>query len=99
MLPRAARVRASLRRRSIDGPPIGVALIGPDDAARLVSVDVGGALWVLSWGSRRDLVKVALSRGFRVYASLGQLVEALHAGLAVGLVLEALRGVALFPFD
>ena len=79
--------------------PIGVALVGDDDAARLVSLDVDGVLWVLAWGSRRDLVKVSLSRGFRVYASLGQLVEALHRGLAVGLVLELLPGVALFPFD
>lgn len=79
--------------------PVGVAIVGPQDEARLVSVDWAGQLWVLAVGSRVELVKVALARFFRVYASLAKLCDALLVGLAVGIVHELWRGGVLFVFE
>lgn len=62
----------------------GVALHGPRDAAVLLSVDADGVLWCFGEGTRARLVADCLSRSWRVYASVGQLVRALDAGLCFG---------------
>lgn len=62
----------------------GVALHGPREAALLVSVDADGVLWCFGEGTRARLVSDCLSRPWRVYASVGHLVYALHAGLCFG---------------
>ena len=62
----------------------GVALLGPRDAALLVSVDAEGVLWVFGEDTRARLVSLCLARPWRVYASLSQLVQALQAGLCFG---------------
>ena len=68
----------------------GVALLGGTDSAYLVSLSCEGELFVVESGSRRQLVRRALDYGWRVYASVGCLVDALHRGLCFGAV-ERLR--------
>ena len=81
------------------GCVFGVALVGPAAPCDLVSVDVDGVLWLLDRGSRAQLVRRCLDRQWRVYASLGQLVDALHRGLCFGLSPRMLRDVSAVPWD
>lgn len=61
-------------------------MLGPQQAAELVAVDVDGVLWLLERGSRRDLVRWCLLRQVRVFVGPGALIEALRAGQVVGLL-------------
>lgn len=75
----------------------GVALHGPRDAALLLSVDGDGVLWCFGEDSRPRLVAACLSRPWRVYASVGQLVYALNAGLCFGVTPQLLTRIPARP--
>lgn len=66
------------------GAVFGVALLNAGGVSYLVSVSCDGELLVFDTGSRAQLVRRCLERGWRVYGRLGRLVEALHAGLCFG---------------
>lgn len=67
---------------------VGVALIGTAEFSELVAVDVDGSLWSVGYGEARELVRRCIEGFARVYRSLGELVQALRAGHAVGLLVE-----------
>lgn len=77
----------------------GVALQGPRESALLLSVDADGVLWCFGEDSRPRLVSACLSRPWRVYASVGQLVYALNAGLCFGVTPQLLTRVPARVFD
>lgn len=77
----------------------GVALHGPRELAELVSVDADGVLWCFGDDSRPRLVSACLARPWRVYASVGLLVEALDVGLCFGVTPELLRRIPARLFD
>lgn len=77
----------------------GVALHGPRELALLLSVDADGVLWSLGEDSRARLVSACLSRPWRVYASVGHLVEALRAGLCFGVTPVLLARTPGRPVD
>jgi len=66
------------------GCVFGVALLDAEDGAYLVSVSCDGELLVFDAGSRVQLVRRCLERGWLVHATLGRLVLALHRGLCFG---------------
>lgn len=75
----------------------GVALFDFEAGCYLVSVSCDGELMVFDVGTRRELVRRCLERGWRVYASLGLLVEALEAGLCFGVSPRLLRDIQGVP--
>lgn len=81
------------------GCMFGVALHGPRDAALLLSVDADGVLWCFGEDTRPRLVSACLSRPWRVYASVGQLVYALNAGLCFGVTPSLLSRLPGRVFD
>lgn len=66
------------------GAVFGVALLDAEGAAYLVSLSVDGELLVFDVGSRAQLVRRCLERGWLVHGRLGRLVEALERGLCFG---------------
>lgn len=84
-------------RRTDRGCIFGVALLGPREGALLVSVDCDGVLFVFDEGTRAQLVRRCLERRWRVYASLGLLVEALLAGLCFGVTPRLLQDIPGVP--
>lgn len=79
--------------------PVGAAVMGPHDAARLVSVDTDGVLWVLAFGTRRQCFKWASSHHIVWWRSLGELVAALEDGRCVGIVRELWFWTVLVAYD
>lgn len=80
------------------GCVFGVALLDAEDGPYLVSLTCDGELVVFDVGSRFQLVRRCLERGWLVHASLGRLVVALHRGLCFGaspLVVSRISCVAL----
>lgn len=75
----------------IGRPPLGVVVYGREDWANLLAVDVAGVLVFLECGTRRQLVRLALQREWRVLHSFGELACELLAGRCVGLVRELAR--------
>lgn len=76
-----------------DFPPIGAAIVG-HRSPELLTVDENGQLWMLASGERKDLVRWSLERGVRVYPELGQLVDDVRRGLALGLLSRVAGRVA-----
>lgn len=81
------------------GTPVGVAAVGSEERSRLVSFDSDGVIWVLAFGTRRELVSMSLARAWRFYPSTGKLVRAMRAGRCVGIVHALWRDGPLFPFE
>lgn len=84
------------------GCVFGVALLGPRELARLVSVDADGVLWVFDEGTRPQLVRRCLERRWLVHASLGRLLLGLERGLCFGvtpLLVARIPAVELASFD
>lgn len=84
------------------GAVFGVALLGVDGVVYVVSVSCDGELLVFDTGSRAQLVRRCLERGWRVYGRLGRLVEALHGGLCFGaspLLTSRIHCVSLLALD
>lgn len=66
------------------GCVFGVALLDAEGTCYLVSIGCDGELLVFDVGNRKQLVRRCLERGWRVYATLGQLEQALERGLCFG---------------
>jgi hypothetical protein len=84
------------------GAVFGVALLELDAVGYLVSVSCDGELLVFDTGSRSQLVRRGLERGWLVHASLGRLVLALERGLCFGasaLLTSRIHCVSLSAFE
>lgn len=81
------------------GVPVGVAAVGSTDEARLVSFDTDGVIWVLAFGTRRELASIALARAWLFHSRTGHLVRAMRAGRCVGIVRALWRDGPLFAFE
>jgi len=65
---------------------LGAAAVGSPDVAELLMLDADGVLWLVSTGTRRQLVRWCLDSRVRYFPSVGYLVEALQADQVIGLV-------------